>query len=96
MARAPVGVALADHAGDEIDVDLREVEPPRLPVDPVDLRRAVGASIELENSIVEVLDSQAEPRHAELAQRGELRIAERARLALEGDFRGLGSSLSRL
>ena len=96
MARAPVRVGLAEHAGDQIDVDLREAERARLLVDAVDLRRAVRAAVQLENPIVEVLDAEAEPRDAELAERGELGIGERARLALEGDFRGLGSSLSRL
>ena len=46
------------------------------------------AAVQLENVIVEVLDAEAEPRHAHVANGGELGFGERAGLALERDFFG--------
>ena len=54
----------------------------------VDLRRAVRAAVELEDVVVEVLDAEAQPRDADVADRLELGLGQRARLALEGDFLG--------
>ena len=87
-AGVPVLVGLAEHAGDEIDVDLREAERPRDRVGAVDFRRAVRPAVGLENRVVEVLDAEAEARDADLADGRELALAERARLALEGDLLG--------
>ena len=72
--------------GDQVDVDLREADRLREPVDTVDLRRPVRPAVQLEDPVVEVLDAEAEPRDAHLADRLELRLGQRARLALEGDF----------
>ena len=63
----PVLVGLAEHAGDQVDVDLREVERARERDRPDDLRRAVRAAVELEDAIVEVLDAEAEARDAHAA-----------------------------
>ena len=53
-----------------------------------DFRRSVRAPVDLEDVIVEVLDAEAETRHAHLANGGELGFGERAGLALERDFLG--------
>ena len=49
----------------------------------------MGPAVLLQHVVVEVLDAQAQPRDAQLAERLDLRLGERARLALEGDFFGL-------
>jgi hypothetical protein len=82
----PVRVGLAQHARDQIDVDLRKAEAPRLTKDTMDLRRAVRPPVDLENAIVEVLDAQAQARDAEAANDLQLLLTERARLALERDL----------
>src|SRR5262249_44980295 len=85
-ARAPVLVRLAEHAGDEIDVDLRESQLARERVGAVDFGRAMGAAVQLENPAVEVLDAEAEARDAEIPDRAELGLGQRARLTLERDL----------
>ena len=82
----PLLFGLAQHAGDQIDVDLREINRPREVVGPEDLGRAVCASVQLQDVVVEVLDAETEPRDAHVANRGELGLGERARLALERDL----------
>ena len=71
-AALPVLFGLAEHAGDEIDVDLRKPERLRELVGAEDLGRPVRAAVQLEDVIVEVLDAEAEPRHAQVANRREL------------------------
>ena len=51
-----------------------------------DFGRAMRAAVDLEDVVVEVLDAEAEARHAHLADRRELRFGQRARFTLEGDF----------
>src|SRR5258706_10796912 len=46
------------------------------------------AAVQLENAVVEVLDPQADSRHAEAQDDGELGVGERTRLALERHFLG--------
>jgi hypothetical protein len=87
-AALPVLLGLAEHARDEIDVDLRKAERLRILIRAENLCRPVRAAVHLENVIVKVLDAKAQPRDAQIANRGELRLGERARLALEGDFFG--------
>ncbi len=86
-AVAPVLVGLAQHPGDEVDVDLREVERPRELVGAVHLGRAMRASVGGEDLVVEVFDAKAEPGHAEPADDAKLGLGQRARLALERDLR---------
>ena len=62
----------------------------------VDLVLQVGPAVVLQDLRLEVLDAQAQPGDAELAQRFELVLLQRARLALEGDFRGLVPRQDRL
>ena len=44
------------------------------------------AAVDLEDAVVEVLDAQAQARDAHLADRLQLVLGQRARLALEGDL----------
>ena len=79
---APVFVGLLDHAGDEIDVDLREADRAREVVGADRFRsRPMRAAVDLENVAVEVLDAEDEPRDADLAERAELLLGQRAGLA---------------
>src|SRR5262245_49516066 len=78
----------ADHAGDQVDVDLREAEAAGEGVGAGDLRRAMGAAVQLEDVIVEVLDTEAQARHADVTDHRQLRLGQRTRLALEGHFLG--------
>ncbi len=55
----------------------------------VDLAREMGPAVFFEHRVAEILDAQAQPRDAQLLERVDLRLRERARLALEGDFLGL-------
>ena len=87
-AALPVLLGFAEHARDQIDVDLRKAERLRELVGAEDLRRSVRAPVHLEDVVVEILDAEAEPRHAHLANRGEFGLGQRARLALERDFLG--------
>ncbi len=87
-ADAPVLVGLPHHPRDQVDVDLREAELPRVLEDAVDLRRAMGTSVDLENAVVEVLDAETEAGNAELTDRGQFALAERPRLAFERDLGG--------
>src|SRR5690606_2780868 len=50
---------------------------------------AVGTAVHLEDVVVEALDPEAEPGHANLAEGLELFLRERPRFGLEGDFLGL-------
>ena len=77
---------LLDHAGDEIDVDLREANLAGEGVGARDFLRAMRASVDLQDVIVEVLDAEAEPRDAEFANGLQLVVSERAGFCLEGDF----------
>src|SRR6185295_17713073 len=87
-AAAPVLLGLAQHAGDEVDVDLREVERASGAIRLADFRRAMRAAVDLEDAVVEILDAEAQTRDAHSPDGGELRVGQRARLALEGDFFG--------
>ena len=84
----PVLLGLAEHAGDEVDVDLREVERARLLVGAKDLRRSVRPAVQLEHLVAEILDAEAQARDAEAADDRQLALGQRARLALEGHFLG--------
>ena len=46
----------------------------------------MGAAVDFENVIVEVLDAEAQPRDAEIANRLELVVGERAGFGFERDF----------
>ena len=85
----PVGFGLAEHAGDQVDVDLREAEAARRVVSAADLGRSMRAAVELEDAIVEVLDAEAEPRDTHRADRGKLGFGKRAGLAFERDLFGV-------
>ena len=54
-----------------------------------DLRRPVRAAVQLEDLVVEVLDAQAQPGHADAANRRQLGFGDRSWLALERDFLGI-------
>src|SRR5262249_3077758 len=76
----------ADHAGDQIDVDLIEADVAGPAVSAVDLLFEVGPAVEFEDRRLEVLDAEAEARHAHLAQRFELVPLQRAGFAFECHF----------
>ena len=48
----------------------------------------MGAAVNLEDAVVEILDAEAQARDAHVADRGQLRLGQRARFALERDFFG--------
>src|SRR5262249_12563455 len=85
---APLGVSLADHAGNQVNVDVREADFAGPVVRAIDLFGAVCAAVEFEDFGVEMLDAEAEARHADRADGFELVLLQRARLALEGNFAG--------
>ena len=58
-------------------------------ISPVDFLGAMRAAVDFEDVIVEVLDAQAQARHAQILDHLQLAFGERARLAFEGDFFGL-------
>ena len=86
---APLLFRFAHHAGDQIDVDLREIDFARPVVGAIDFRRKMRAAIRRENLVVEMFDAEAQSRDADLLERFELRFLQRARLAFEGDFFGV-------
>ena len=55
----------------------------------MDLLGAVGAAVDLQDVVVEVLDAQAEPGDSEVPDRLELVVGEGSGLALERDLLGL-------
>ena len=83
---APVVIGLSQHAGDQVDVDLWEVERAREFVGAENLRRAMGAPVHFEYPIVEALDPKTEARDPHPADSGELGLGQRSRFALESDF----------
>ena len=87
-ALLPVVPRFADHAGDQVDVDLVEAEVARPAVGAVDLLLQMRPAVVFENLRIEILDAQAEARDAQLAQRFQLVLLQRARLALERHFLG--------
>jgi hypothetical protein len=80
--------SLAEHAGDEIDIDLRKADLSCPGIRPQNLRRAMGTAVNPEHFVVEVLHAETEARDADFLDRLEFRLFERAWLALEGDFAG--------
>ena len=83
---APLFLRLLDHAGDEINVDLREANLAGKGVSAGDFLRAMRAAIDFEDVIVEVFDAEREPRDAEVADGLQFVIGERAGFGLERDF----------
>ena len=75
MLRCQFSSVSPSMPGDQVDVDLREVERARELVGRADLRRAVRAAVDLQDAIVEVLDAQAQARDAHLADRRQLVLA---------------------
>ena len=55
----------------------------------VDFGRQVRPAVLFQHRVAEILDAQAQPRHAQVAQRMDLRLRQRPRLALERDFLGV-------
>ena len=84
----PVLIGLADHAGDQVDVDLREPNLLNPAIRLHDLGRQMSAAILFENLVLEVFDTQRHPSDADFFECFDFLQAERARLALEGDFVG--------
>ena len=66
---APFLFCFTDHAGDQIDVDLRKAQRPRRVVGAPDLGRAMRAAIQFENAVAEILDAKTETRDADLLDR---------------------------
>ena len=77
-------LGLLDHARDQIDIDLRKAELARAAVSAPDFLRAVSASVDLQDVIGKIFDAETKARDAQLADRLELVVRERARLAFEG------------
>jgi len=70
-ALLPVLVGFPEHPRDQVDVDLRKIQRACVLVNAEDLRRLMRAAVQIEDPVVEVLDAETEPRHAEPAQRRE-------------------------
>ena len=87
-AVGPIVVRLADHAGDQVDVDLRKADLLEPVVGSENLRREMGPAVVFEDLVVEILDAERDAGHADLFEHFHLFEAERSRLALEGDFLG--------
>ena len=71
----PVVPGLADHAGDQVDVDVGKAGVANPVPGFVDFGRQVRAAVFFEDRVAEVLDAQAQPRDAQLAERVHLRLA---------------------
>jgi len=56
----------AHHARDQVDVDLREVDSAGPFVSAINFRRQVRAAVGSENLVVEVFDTETEPRNSDL------------------------------
>jgi len=68
---------------------LRKADLPGVGVGSVDLLGPMGAAVDLQDVVVEVLDAQAQPGDPKIADRPELVIGEGSWLALERDLLGL-------
>ena len=84
----PLVGSLPEHPGDQIDIDLREADLPCPGISPANLRRAMGSAIDPEHLIVEMLDAETQPRYADLLDRLEFGLFERAGLALKSHLSG--------
>ena len=80
----PVILCLLQHAGNQVDIDLLETHLAGVLIRAVNFPTAMGAAVDLKDVIVEILHAQAQTRHADLVQRLQFLIRQRARLALEG------------
>ena len=85
-AVAPVVPCLADHAGDQVDVDLLEAEFACPAVGAVDFLFVVRPAVVFQYLVVEIFDAEAEAGHTQFAQGLELVLLQRARFALERHF----------
>ena len=83
---APVVLRLLHHAGDEVDIDVLETEAAGVAPGAVDFVAAVGAAVDLQDVVVKILEAHGQAGDADLAQRVELALVERAGLGLEGDL----------
>lgn len=85
-AGGPVFIGFADHAGDEVDIDLGEADFP----DPVpgaeDLGREMGTTVFFEDLVVEIFNAKREAGDPDIAEGFELIEAESARFAFKGNF----------
>ena len=63
----PLVPGFADHAGDQVDVDLIEPEIARPGVGAIDFVGEMGSAVGFQNLVVEVLDAQAQARDAQVA-----------------------------
>ena len=75
--------------GDQVDIDLRKAYGPRQVIRLIDLFRPVGAAVDLQNLIVEILDPEAKAGHADILDDLQLAFGDGSGLALEGDLLGL-------
>ena len=92
----PVLLRLLHHAGDQVDVDLRELQLAGEMVGAADLARAVGPAVDLQDVIVEVLHAEAQARDANLPDDLELVVGQRAGLAFKRHLLGLVPAQDRL
>ena len=56
-AFAPVGGGLSDHAGNQVDIDLREADGAREAVRGSDFLRSMGAAVNLQDVVIEILNA---------------------------------------
>ena len=84
----PLVFGLAQHARDQVDVDLSEADIARGLISPPDFRRFMSAAVDRQDLFVEMLDAQAQPGDADFLDGLELAFLERARLTFESHFAG--------
>ena len=84
----PVLVGFADHASNQIDVDLRKADLLQPTVGFENLRREMCPAVFFQNLVLKILDPQRDPRDADFFKRFDFLQAQRARFAFEGNFLG--------
>src|ERR1041385_6291973 len=84
----PVCFRLFHHSGNQVDIDLRKADGTGGLESLADLPRAMRAAVGIENTVVEVLDSQAQAGDAHLSQDLELATGNGSGLTLKGDLLG--------
>ena len=85
----PVLLGLLDHARNQIDIDLIEAFRLGPLVGPAHFFRAMRPTIDLENVVVKVFNTQTQARHPDIFNRRELARIQGSRFTLKGHFLGI-------
>ena len=79
-------MGFTDHSCDEIDVELRKAERAGELIGAPDLLGSVSSSVDFQDVVIEVFDSQAKPGNTQIVDDLQLALREGARFTLEGNF----------